>query len=133
MAVETAFWQVHSLPPKHVDRAHYEVMIPNEVHQLELLYMPSDTLYENKYKFILLGTDVASRYKVARPMRTKQAKDVAKMIADIYKIDPLIYPKVFQLDNGSEFKAEVTKTLKKHGVKIQCTTTMYKHMAFVEF
>ena len=56
-----------------------------------MLYMPSDTLYRNKYKYILSGIDVASRYKVARPMRMKQAKDVANMISDIYKVGPLTY------------------------------------------
>ena len=29
---------------------------------------------------------------------------MAEMIADIYKVGPLTYPKVFQCDNGSEFK-----------------------------
>ena len=76
--------------------------------------MPSDTLYGNKYKYILSGTDVASRYKVERPLRTKQAKDVANMIADFYKVGSLTYPKIFQCDNGSELKAEVTKMLEKH-------------------
>ena len=88
---ESLVRKVHSPPPKHVHRPHYEVKIPNEVHQFNLLYMPSDTLYGNKYKYILSGIDVASRYKVARPMRTKQAKDVAEMIADIYKVGPLNY------------------------------------------
>ena len=37
----------------------------------------------------------------------KQAKDVADMIADIYKVGPLTYLKIFQCDNGSEFKVEV--------------------------
>ena len=41
-------WQVHLLPPKHVDRPHYEVIVPNEMDQFDLLYMPSDTLYRNK-------------------------------------------------------------------------------------
>ena len=69
-----------------------------------------------------------------RPLRTKQAKDVADMIADIYKVGPLTYPKIFQCDNGREFKAEVTKMLEKHEVRIQCATTKYKHThtAFVE-
>ena len=129
-----AFWQVHSPPPKRVDRPHYEVTVPNEVHQFDVLYMPQDTLYGNKYKYILSGIDVASRYKVARPMRTKQAKDVAEMISDIYKVGPLTWPKVFQCDNGSEFKAEVTKMLDKQDVKIRRATTKYKHThtAFVE-
>ena len=78
--------------------------------------------------------NVASRYKVARPLRTKQAKDVADMIADIYKVGPLTYPKVFQCDNSSEFKAEMTKLLGKCEVTIRRTTTKYKHthIAFVE-
>ena len=59
--------------PKHSDRPHYEATIPNEMHQFDQLYMPSDTLYGNKYKYILAGIDAASRYKVARPLRTKQA------------------------------------------------------------
>ena len=35
-----AFWRV--------DRPHYQVTNPNEMHQFDLLYMPSDTLYGNK-------------------------------------------------------------------------------------
>ena len=49
------------------------------------------------------------------------------MIDDIYKVGPLTYPSIFQCDNGSEFKAEVTKMLEKHDVKIRHTTTKYKH------
>ena len=79
------------------------------MHQFDLLYMPSDTLHGNKYKCILSGIDAASRYKVTRPLRTKQAAHIATMITDIYKVRPLICPKTFQCDNGSEFKEEVTK------------------------
>ena len=131
---QQAFWQVHLPAPECIDRPHYQVTTPNETHQFDLLYMPSDTLYGNKYKYILAGIDAASRYKVARPLRTKQAKDVAEMIGDIYKVGPLTYPKIFQCDNGSEFKADITKLLEKHEVKIQCVTTKCKHThtAFVE-
>ena len=114
-----AFWQVHLPPPKRVDRPHYQVTIPNEMHQFDLLYMPSDSLYGSKYKYILAGIDAASRYKVTRPLKTKQAHDVAEMIADIYKVGPLTYPKIFQCDNASEFKGDVTKMLGKNEVKIQ--------------
>ena len=93
------------------------------MHQFDLLYMPSDTLYGNKYKYILAGIDAASRYKVARPLRTKQAKDVAEMIVDIYKVGLLKYSKIFQCDNGSEFKGDVTKMLEKNEVKIRRVTT----------
>ena len=93
------------------------------MHQFDPLYMPSDTLYGNKYKYILAGIDAASRNKVARLLRTKQVRDVAKMIADIYKVGPLTY-----------FKGEMTRMLEKHEVKIQRVTTKYTHTraAFVE-
>ena len=59
---------------------------------------------------------------------------MAEMIADVYKVGPLTYPKIFQCDNGSEFKGDVTKMLEKHEVKIWQVTTKYKHThtAFVE-
>ena len=89
------------------------------MHQFDLLYMPSDTLYGNKYKYILAGIDAALRFKVARALRSKQARDVAEMIADIYKVGPLKYPKIFQCDNGKEFKGDVTKMLEKNEVNIR--------------
>ena len=89
------------------------------MHQFDLLYMPSYSLYGSKYKYIQAGIDAASRYKVMRPLRTKQVRDVAEMIADIYKVGPLKYPKIFQCDNGSEFKGDVTKMLEKQEVKIR--------------
>ena len=92
-----AFWQLHLPAPKYIDRLHYQVTTPNEMHQFDLLYMPSDTSYGNKYEYILAGIDAASRFKVARLLRTKQARDVAEMIADIYKVGPLTYPSTFSV------------------------------------
>ena len=59
---------------------------------------------------------------------------MAEMIADIYKVGPLKYPKILQCDNGSEFKGEVAKMLEKNEVKIQQVATKYKHThtSFVE-
>ena len=87
---QQAFLQVLLPAPKHIDKPHYQVTIPNEMHQFDLLYMPSDTLYRNKYKYILAGIDAVSRFSIARLLRTKQAKDVAEIIADIYKVGPFI-------------------------------------------
>ena len=39
------FWQVHLPASKGIDRPHYQVTISNEMHQFDLLYMSSDTLY----------------------------------------------------------------------------------------
>ena len=56
------------------------------------------------------------------------------MIADIYKVGPLKYPKIFQCDNGSKFEGDVTKMLEKNEVKIQQVMTKNKHTqtTFVE-
>ena len=40
-------------------------------------------------------------------------------------------PKLFQCDNGSDFKSHVTKLLEKRNVDIR-KTTKYKHTALVE-
>ena len=122
---------MHLPAPQSINRPHYLVTTPNEIHQFGLLYMPSDTLYGNKYKYILAGIDAASRYKVARPLRTIQAHDVPEMIADIYKVGPLMYPKIFQCDNGSEFKRQMTKMLAQHEVKIRRVTICpYSHSIY---
>ena len=57
------------------------------------------------------------------------------MLEAIYKKGGVFkYPKVFQCDNGSEFKDEVTKLLEKYNVDIRRARTKYKrtHTAFVE-
>ena len=129
-----ALWQVFLPAPKRIDRPHFDITKVNQMHQADLLYLPHDTVYGNIYKYVLCVIDVASRYKAARPLRTKKASEVYDMLEDIYKKGPLKYPETFQCDNGSEFKGEVTKLLEKHNVKINRVTTKYWHWftAFVE-
>ena len=71
--VKKALWQVHIPPPKEIHHPHYDVTKPNEQHQFDLLYMPHNLFEGNTYKYILIGIDVASRYKVVRPLRTKKS------------------------------------------------------------
>ena len=130
-----ALWQVHIPPPEEIHHPHYDVTKPNEQHQFDLLYMPHNLFEGNTYKYILTGIDVASRYKVARTLRTKKSSEVAFVLEAIYKKGGVFkYPKTFQCDNGSEFKNEVTKLLEKHNVDIRRATTKYKHThtVFVE-
>ena len=72
-----AIWQIHLPAPRKINRPHYFIEKPNYLHQFDVMYMPKDRLQGSDYKYILTGIDVASRYKVARPMRTKKAEDVA--------------------------------------------------------
>ena len=97
--------------------------------------MPHNLFEGNTYKYIVTGIDVASRHKVARSLETKKSSEVPFVLEAIYKKGGVFkYPKVFQCDNGSEFKNEVTKLLEKHNVDIRRATTKYKHThtAFVE-
>ena len=81
--------------------------------------MPHNVFEGNAYKYILIGIDAASRYKVAIALKTKKSSEVAFVQEAIYKKGGVFkYPKVFQCDNGSEFKNEVTKLLEKHNFEI---------------
>ena len=128
-------WQVHMAPPKEMNHPHYDVTKPNEQHQFDILYMPQNLFEGNTYKYILSGIDVASRYRVARSLKTKRSSEVAFVFKAIYKKGAIFkYPKAFQCDNGSEFENEVTKLLEKDNVDIRRATTKCKHihMAFVD-
>ena len=100
-----------------------------------MIYVPHNVFEGNRYKYILTGVDVALRYKVARALRTKKASEVAFLLEAIYKKGGVFkYPKVFQCDNGSEFKSDVTKLLENHNTDLRRATTKYKHThaAFAE-
>ena len=117
MVGKTSLWQVHIPPAKEKHHPHYDVTKPNEQHQFDLHYMPHNLFEGNMY--ILTGIDVASRYKVARPLRTKKLSELEFVLEAIYKKGGAFkYPKTFQCDNGSEFKKEVTKLLEKHNFEI---------------
>ena len=92
--------------------------------------MPHDKFQGSTYKYILTGVDVASRYKVAKPLTTKKASDVAFLLKTMYesKANPLTWPEVFQCDNGTEFKADVTKLLRGIMSKInRCYNEIQAH------
>ena len=91
-----ALWQVQIPPAKEIDHPHHDVTKPYEQHQLDLLYMPHNFFEGNTYKHILTGIDVASRCKVARPLRTKKSSKVAFVLEAICKKGGVFkYPKAF--------------------------------------
>ena len=71
------------------------------------------------YKYALTLVDVASHYKEAEPLATKEAKDVADALSRIYKCGPLKWPRLLQVDPGHEFMSEVSRLLAKHRVSIR--------------
>ena len=106
-----ALSQVHIQPPKEINQHHYWVTKPNEQHQFDLLCVRHNVFEGKTYKYILTSVDVASRYKVARALRTKKPSEVSFVLEAIYKkviykkVCVFRYPKVLQWDNGSELKA----------------------------
>ena len=88
--------------------------------------MPHDKFQGSTYKYILTGVDVASRYNVAKPLRTKKASDVSLLVKDYIRVkaNPLKWPDVYSnVTTGTEFKADVTKLLEGHNVKISIVVT----------
>ena len=114
--------------PKEINHPHYDVTKPNEQNLFDLLYMPHNVSEGNAYKYILPGIDFTSKFKVARPLRTKQLRENGFVVEAIYKKGGVFkYPKLFQFNNGYEFKNEVTTLHEKHNVEYKHT-----HTSFVE-
>lgn len=91
--------------------------------------MPKDRLQGSDNKYILIEIDAAIRYKVARPMRTKNSETFSFLQKHIYENAKIAlkYPKISQCNNGSELKGLVTGLLKENQVEIRRATTKYNH------
>ena len=117
-----AIWQIYLPAQQHVPRPKFDVPVPNEVHQANLLFLPHDRLPHGRktYKYALTVVYVTSRYKEAEPLTSKSAAEVADALERIYKRSPLGWPKLLQVDPGREFMGAVSQLLAKHNVSIKC-------------
>ena len=70
------------------------------------------------YKYALSIVDVASCYKEAEPLATKEAKEVAEVLSHIYRRSPLKWPKLLKVDPRREFMGAVNQLLAKHDVEV---------------
>ena len=57
---------------------------PNKIHQADLLFLPHDTYRKKAYKHALVVVDIASRYRDAEALTTKESSEVAKAFEKIY-------------------------------------------------
>ena len=116
-----ALWQVYLPAPRYIPRSKFDVSRPNAVHQADLLFLPHDKLPRGKkvYKYALTVVDVASRYKAAEPLTSKESEEVSQGFAKIYKKGPLKWPQMLQVDPGREFMGGVTKIMGEHNVTIR--------------
>ena len=65
-----AIWQIYLPAPRHIPRPKFDVAVPNEVHQADLLFLPHDRVRQKTFSYALTVVDVASRYKEAEPLKT---------------------------------------------------------------
>ena len=130
-----ALWQIYLPAPRHVPRPKFDVATPNSVHQADLLFLPHDKLPRGKkiYKYALTVVDIASRYKEAEPLTSKNSDEVAKAFQSIYRRSPLTWPNMLQVDPGREFMGAVTKEMEKHKTYIRRgRTEIHRDQAIVE-
>ena len=118
--MKQAIWQIYLPVPRVIPRPKFDVSFPNSVHQADLLFLPHDRLPRGRkiYKYALTVVDVASRFKAAELLSSKESSEVSRAFQRIYK-GPLKWPSILQVDPGREFMGEVKKEMAKHDVKIR--------------
>ena len=127
-----ALWQIYLAPPDYIPRPRWTVSKPNQVHQADLLFLPHDTIGNKTYRYALVVIDVASRYKDAEALSTKDSGEISKCFVKIYS-RRLGWPGVLVVDSGREFMGSVTKLMEKQKVKIQRGQAgNHRSQAFVE-
>ena len=130
-----AMWQIYLPAPSYIPRPTFDVFVPNEVHQADLLFLPHDRPLRSRktYKYALTVVDVASRYKEAEPLASKESAEVATAFSTIYKRSRLKWPKLLQVDPGREFMGAANKVMKAHNVKIRRgEKALHRSQAIVE-
>ena len=127
-----AIWQIYLPAPQYVPRPKFDVATPNSVHQADL-FLPHDKLRRKTYKYALTVVDIASRYKEAEPLTSKDSNEVVKAFQAIYRRSPLTWPQMLQVDPGREFMGGVTKEMDKHKTFIRRgRTEIHRDQAIVE-
>ena len=114
-----ALWQIYLPAPRYIPRPKFDVSLPNKVHQADLLFLPHDKVGRSTYKYALTVVDVASRFKEAQPLTSKDSAEVAKAFKTIYTRGPLKWPQMLQVDPGREFMGAVTKEMENHKTSIR--------------
>ena len=133
--IKQALWQIYLPAPRHVPRPKFDVATPNSVHQADLLFLPHDKLPRGRkiYKYARTVVDIASRYKEAEPLTSKDSGEVAKAFQSIYRRSPLTWPDMLQVDPGRDFVGSVTKEMESRKTYIRRgRTEIHRDQAIVE-
>ena len=92
--IRQALWQIFLPAPRRIPPLKFDVPTPSKVHQADLLFLPHDELPRGckVFKYVLTVVDVASHYKEAKPLTSKNSDEVAQAFQKIYKRSPLKWP-----------------------------------------
>ena len=60
-------------------------VVPNEVHQADILFLPHDRVGRKTFRYALTVVDVASRYKEAEPLTSKSVSEAAEALSRLYR------------------------------------------------
>ena len=88
------------------------ILKPNKILQADLLFLPYDTYRKKTYKYALVVIDIASRYKDAEALTSKESSEVAKAFDKIYSRE-LKWPEILIVDPGKEFFGNVITLMNK--------------------
>ena len=133
--VKQGLWQIYLPVPRRIPRPKFDVPTPNAVHQADLLFLPHNKLPSGRkvFKYALTVADVASRYKEAEPLTSKNSDEVAQGFQKICKRGPLKWPQMLQVDPGREFMGAVTKEMENYKTFIRRgRTEIHRDQAIVE-
>eukprot|EP00050_Salpingoeca_kvevrii_P005455 m.283041 g.283041 ORF g.283041 m.283041 type:complete len:369 (+) comp11117_c0_seq4:1833-2939(+) len=93
---------------------------PYAVQQADLLFLPHDEQPSGTYKYALCVADIGSRHVDARPLRTKEAKEVLEALQDIWRGEWLQQPPEhgrLETDDGKEFMGPVDAWLRANKIQ----------------
>ena len=115
-----AIWQIYLPAPRHIPRPKFDIRVPNEVHQADLLFLPLDRVGRRTYKYAL--TDRGRCLVVQGGLSRWPQKRQFLLLLPWRKSTnrgPLKWPKLLQVDPGREFMGAVSQLLAKHKTKVR--------------
>ena len=89
-------------PPPYIPKPHWNISKPNQIHQADLLFLPRDTIRRKIYKYALVVIDIATRYKDAEALTSKESKEISRAFEKSYSRN-LKWPETLMVDPGKEF------------------------------
>ena len=113
--------QIHLFPQKCKAGAGFQkISIPNKVHQCDLLAHTHDYEGGKIYLYTLVVIDVATRFKGARSLTSKNSLEVWNAIKEIYEDpdNPLTWSKLLMTDGGKEFSGYFSRGMARYNVTI---------------